>query len=196
MDSLGPIRLPHTGLRVPHDRYKVTSLREHNSHDGVAFVATLRYDGKPIGTIENGGTGGPTLFHPKMLRNDPGYHPETLLDLYAADARTEQGDPADLEAVLNDLVTEYDWPKRIAKADKLGRTIGRMMINDEHIGAYTVAMVELGRPYPALDLEQARTGLLNGKNWPGDDGWWQLWTGTAWVDATPRPATVPADLYL
>ena len=58
-----PLRLPHSGLTVPHDAYTVTAYTERKTHDGVAFTGTLRLNGKIIGTVENDGVGGPDTFH-------------------------------------------------------------------------------------------------------------------------------------
>lgn len=41
--------------------YDVKGVKYLPTHDGVAFTGTLLKDGKRIGTIENGGTGGPNV---------------------------------------------------------------------------------------------------------------------------------------
>lgn len=198
-DPTGPARLPHTGLRVPHARYRVTSLRQHKTHDGVAYAATLRYDGKTIGTIENQGTGGPTTYYPNSLRTQPGHHSREDLDAYAAQCTTDAGEPESAEMVLDNLVTEYEWPKRIAKAAAKNRIVLRFMT---HLvdGDHTV-----GEPYPTYEVQVAahlldkpdvlRTVLLR-DGATGPVSWWQVYDGTAWRDATERPAIVPADRYL
>ena len=52
--------LPATMLAVPSLDWRVTSYSGHSAHDGICYRATLAYQGKPVGTIENGGDGGST----------------------------------------------------------------------------------------------------------------------------------------
>lgn len=43
--------------------YDIKGVKYLPTHDGVAFTGTLYKDGKRIGSVENGGTGGPNCAH-------------------------------------------------------------------------------------------------------------------------------------
>jgi hypothetical protein len=58
--------LTHTDLRVPHDRLRVSSVKQMATHNGVAFTAVLRLDGRRVGTIENDGNGGARLLRGQL----------------------------------------------------------------------------------------------------------------------------------
>jgi hypothetical protein len=95
--------LTHTpGMRIPHDRLKVTALQQMPTANGVAFTATLALDGQPVGTIGNDGNGGPTALH----------SPNSLfgwrsMQSYLAGCRY-LGEPASEERVLDALVDFAD----------------------------------------------------------------------------------------
>lgn len=93
------ILLPHSGLRVPHARLTVTSLKQFEMSRGVAYTATLRLDGTIVGTIENEGCGGETMFQP---RPGAGFGYDEL-NAYAGQCHTVGGWNS-TESVLNDLV--------------------------------------------------------------------------------------------
>lgn len=87
--------LPHSGLKVPHTGYAVTSYREHKSWDGVAFTATLRLNGKIVGTIDNEGRGGPDTFHPTASTAEGYRDNRDAVEAFAAHC-TRNGEPTDL----------------------------------------------------------------------------------------------------
>ena len=45
-------------------RLTMTGLRSHETHNGLAWVATLRLDGKPVLAIEQAGNGGGNRYSP------------------------------------------------------------------------------------------------------------------------------------
>lgn len=106
------ISLRHSRLRVPHARLRVSTLKELEMADGVAFTATLQLDGQRVGVIENHGRGGGTTYQP-----DPdsrfGYDE---LNTFAAACRRDD-EPVSTEGVLNDLVDFTDRPGRLAGPD-------------------------------------------------------------------------------
>ncbi|MET8147852.1 hypothetical protein ACIBSW_24860 [Actinoplanes sp. NPDC049668] len=192
------IRLPHSGLTVPHTGYTVTSFKGHETHDGIAFTATLRLNKKIIGRIENHGCGGPDTFYPNSAC---GYRQQMeTLEAFAAlctDAR--DGTPT-LEAVLGDLVTEYETSRDIARAAKGGHILLRMM-QDHEFGDGPMGWPSPGAsteapPALAADHARLRAFLLADPDLaPHALAWWQTWnadTGT-WTDVTSRPPHLPAD---
>ena len=95
------ITLPHSGIRVPHDRFRVSRYRELPTADGVAFTATLKLDKTVVGLIQNEGTGGPTHVEPTDF-------PDRQLNDYVQACRTAVGQPCSKEYVLDELVTFTD----------------------------------------------------------------------------------------
>ncbi|MDQ1645713.1 MAG: hypothetical protein QOJ50_1897, partial [Cryptosporangiaceae bacterium] len=59
------ITLPHSHLQAPHDRLRISSLKQLTMSGGVAFTATLRLGSKKAGVIEDSGRGGGPLFQPE-----------------------------------------------------------------------------------------------------------------------------------
>lgn len=187
------IRLPHSGLTVPDSSYTVTSYKEHQTHDGVAFTATLRRNGKIIGHIENDGRGGPDTFYP----NTAGGMREQrdALEAFAARCTDARGVTPDLELLLGDLVTEYQTSRAIARATKRGNTLLRLLADHEFgdgpMGWPSATATTEARPAEAADRERLRAHLLGDPELaPPALGWWQIWDAgeRRWTDVTDRPA--------
>jgi hypothetical protein len=121
------IRLPHTGLRIPDDQLNVTPYKQLTTHDGVAFTANLKRGKNIVGTIENEGCGGETRFHSRYLRNDAVALTEQALADYAARCRTESGEPVTVEHLLDELVDEFEWTKKITRQHARGGAQLRLM---------------------------------------------------------------------
>lgn len=195
------IRLPHTGLRTPDTRLTVTSLSEFETPRGVAFTSTLRLDNKIVGTIQNQGNGGDTRFESKYLRDDPKALTEGQLAEYAAKCQTEAGNPVTVERLLDELVTEFDWTRRIQKAEKKGCAKLRMMariFGAEDMPAnepYARSDASWTTPADCADLTAVSAAFTKQASADDENTWWQLWRGGKWVDVTTRPTSVPADLY-
>ncbi|GAA4595800.1 hypothetical protein BJY16_001798 [Actinoplanes octamycinicus] len=193
-----PVRLPHSGLLVPHTGYTVTSFTGHQTHDGVAFTATLRLNKKAIGVIQNAGRGGPDTFY----SNTAGDHRQKHQDLedFAALCTDPRGTTPTLDSVLSDLVAEYETSRDIARAAKRGNTLLRLMtdheLGDGPMGWPSPAAYTETSPALAADHERLRASLTEDEELaPSALAWWQIWDATAgrWIDVTPRPAHLPAD---
>jgi hypothetical protein len=176
--------LPHTGLRVPHTRLRVSSLKTLPTPDGEAFTATLRLQGRIVGWIDNDGRGGPTGF--RTNGTSFGWRD---LQAYVATCRTAAGRAPSEDTVLDDLVEEYRCQRRVASADRTGHTALRLCeaFNGDvlHVGMATAARITTDAQRQQLIAELAGTPITHRE-------WWQLWTGTAWQDLTARPAA-PTD---
>lgn len=173
--------LPHTGLRVPHDRLRVTDLRQMPTRNGVAFTATAAFDGVTVGTITNDGNGGatePYVAHPLFgWRELAGY--------VAASRRN--GAPAAEEQVLDALVEEYDTAAHVRAATTAGSTAVRLRDDDGNtLDLRTVQPVPPRTPDAVADLTRHLTEAF-----PNPYGTqWQIWAGTGWwVLGQVRPAT-------
>ena len=195
-----PIRLPHSGLTVPDPRYTVTSYQGHETHDGVAFTATLRLHNKIIGRIENDGHGGPDIFYP----NTAGGMREQrdALEAFAARCTDARGVTPDVELLLGDLVTEYETTRAIARAAKRGNTLLRLLqdheFGDGPMGWPSQTATTEARPAGAADRERLRAHLLGDPELaPPALAWWQIWDAdsSSWIDVTDRPAHLSADRH-
>jgi hypothetical protein len=192
MQPQNPTLLPHSALTVPHNRYTVTSYKEHQTHDGVAFTATLRLNNKIIGTIENDGRGGPDIFYPHTASGMR--EQRDALEAFAARCTDARGVTPDVELLLGDLVTEYQTSRAIARAAKRGNTLLRLLqdhtFGDDPMGWPSPTATTETRPSGAADRERLRAHLLDDPELaPPALAWWQIWDADAsrWIDVTDRP---------
>lgn len=189
------LRLPHTGLRVPDRSLSLTRYRELSTSDGVAFSANLRVNNRIVGLVENQGHGGGTW----LRADDRRVYGEVHSADYAARCRSEEGEPVTVENLLDALVDEHDWTRRIAAAGRRGAMVLRLM---DHALSGTERLPDFP-PYP-----HDRATIANARvPWPllvkrvlaeippGPHGWWQAWTDERWQDVTARPEGVRKDLY-
>ncbi len=178
------ILLPHSGVRVPHTRLAVTSLKQVQMSRGVAYTATLRLDGRIVGTVENEGCGGETMF---QSRPGAGFGYADL-DTYAAQCRTVGG-ATSTESVLNALVDEFDTARLVAKAAKAGRItcrlLSRISVDSPVIYATDHATLKAERA-PRTPAEKAELGRNCHQMTPAQPGQsrWQVWDADAaqWID--------------
>lgn len=188
------VRLPHTGIHVPDRSLTVTGYKQHKTTDGVAFNAKLRFNNRIVGTIENHGTGGMTFFYP----DKPVVFGEVHLEEYITRCRTAEGQPLTLvETLLDELVEEADWVRKVKRAGTKGETVLRLMdASIEDMSPYAIG--EWGCTMPKSDTQWAQLSreIMNVRNGrPAADQWWQGWTGEAWIDVTARPKHVNPELY-
>lgn len=195
-DDVTTVRLPHTGMWVPDRSLSLTAYKEMSTPDGVAFNANLRVGKKVVGTVEQTGRGGMTMFR----WNDWRTFGENHLDEYAARCRTAEGATVTSEDLLNQLVEEHDWTRKTAAAERKGRMTLRLIGHPEGCGfddteppyAYNMS----GCRPPTEDRHwTVLAGQVASAMPPGESSWWQGWTGTEWRDITPRPAIFNAELY-
>lgn len=176
--------LPHSGLQVPNLDWRVTSYRDFKTSDGLAYTATLRWRGKIVGVAENQGHGGGTWAQIDKPAARAAF--DTFVD---SCAYADGDDDASHEGVLEDLISEYEWARRIAACGRRGATaIRRMTVETLYEGGPAM------RPYS--DVYVQWRGLVTADNRDHvlaelgnetGDGWWQAWNGEAWEDLTTRP---------
>jgi hypothetical protein len=160
------VRLPHTGLRVPHDRLKVTALRRTPVHNSPAYTATLTLDGEPVGHIRNDGTGGDTdLAFPTSRWGE-----QHMAD-YAAACR-RHGQPVPQQQVLEALATECEVNEAIRAAETAGDALARLIDTNENIRELRTITPAPRSPREVLDLGRTLTR--------GPDQRWQIWAGATW----------------
>ena len=96
--------LTHTpDMWMPHDRVRVVSLQQIDTHNGVAYTAQLALDGEVVGTIENDGNGGPTTYY--SLNSSPFNWRD--LEAFVRQCR-RRGQPVSEEQALEALVDFTD----------------------------------------------------------------------------------------
>lgn len=116
--------LPHTRMQVPGTDIRVTSLRQVDLGTGIAWSAVVRAGKAKLGTVSNGGRGGPTHFD---AATDAA---QARMAAFVDQCRDRDGAPMDATDVVETLTEEYEWARDLAKAEKKGRYVVRYA--DEH----------------------------------------------------------------
>jgi hypothetical protein len=183
------LRLPHTGIQVPHRRLRVTDLKQVALTNGVAWTATLVLDARVVGQVENAGQYGETFFRP-FARREFG---EDELRAFAARCRSEDGEPANVEAVLEALVHEYEGEGVVRGYARRNQVPLRLLTTLP--GSRTRYPGEF-RGVPVLGDSSTRLGAARSavRAIPTDrTGTWQIWAGQGWEDVfqTEGPAAGP-----
>ena len=175
----GPVVLPHTGMTVPHTGLTVHKPRTMATSDGVAYTAELRVAGQPAGTIENTGTGGPTMWYP----HDRNIFSRADMSAYVAACRNEQGEPMDEEFVLAALFEEACTARDVARYARAGKIPVRTLAtitngDDEIVGTFVDAYYGVPhRSAAAVPLDRLAAALW--RRLPDAHGI-QVWTGQRW----------------
>ncbi|WP_371801463.1 hypothetical protein OHA38_43550 (plasmid) [Streptomyces sp. NBC_01732] len=173
------INLPHTGLRVPHDRYTLADFQQMTTRCGIAYNATVNEGKRCVGVIENQGNGGGTWFHPATAADHRAVHD------FAAACRMDS-EPLSEEEVLDHLITEHETAQEVAKCARRRATLLRGFDEDGGpvvsiaIGAAPTRLARADCPFlPRLarDLKASDP----------DVAVWEFWTGDQW-----KPLSLPA----
>lgn len=173
------IKLPHTGLHVPYDRYTLANLQQMTTRCGIAYNATVHEGERCIGIIENEGNGGGTWFSPATYADRLAVHE------FAAACRMDGG-PLSEEDVLDHLITEHETAQQVAKYARRRASLLRGF-DEDGSPAITIA---IGTPPVWLDradspfLPQIARDL---KASDPDVAAWEFWTGDQW-----KPLSLPA----
>lgn len=174
------VPLVHTpGMRVPHDRLKLSLLRHWATPDSLAYVAALTLDGQRVGTVGNDGADGGT----DLLLTGPDFGDEQWRQYL--DQCRYRGQPVTQQRLLDALADEVYLSAAVAQARRdFGGTQLRLVNDDGHTRALrpiTPAPRDL-RALLELGDELARE-LATGE--------WQIWDGHTWI-TVPGPARRPA----
>lgn len=167
LNPVQPARLAATGVEGPTDGYTVTGYQGHNTHDGVAFVAKLRKDGKIVGSIQNDGTGGDTWVN-FLSRADASAFGELAARWTGTWGGADYQFPHTEESVVMALVAEAEVTKQLAKDLRRGLTPvlpnpGENVIDHGYLTARNVSAEDVWAKYPDA----------------------RVWNGHEWVEA-PR----------
>jgi hypothetical protein len=164
----------HQPLRMPHDRLTVTAVNPMPTSDGIAYTATLRLDGQPVGTVEHTGDGS-TVFHPAghgLGRAD--------LDVFVDGCRW-RGRAASEGTVLQALVAEYEITAQTAAAEADGLALIVLRDGDEHVVSTDY---RLGRSHVGaggMQMLAMRLTAAAAERYPDQAQFvWQVWTGDRW----------------
>jgi hypothetical protein len=165
--------LRHTpGLRVPHDRLRVTDVQRRTIRNGEAFTGLLTGDGQFAGTVAQDGNGGPTeMYSPNEVFGLRG------MATYLAGSRLHD-QPVGAGRLLDALVAEAVLDQHVSRL-AVGTTVARLIDGDGHtlelrpVGATPRDVTEL----PALNATLAADPASGS---PGTH--WEMWTGNRWLD--------------
>ncbi len=165
------ITLPHTGMRAPTDRIRVTSLKEVDTGDGIAWTAVLRADHRKLGTLGDHGRGGATQLYPVNSKA------RQIIEVFTALCRDRDGEPISEEFVLAALAEEYEWARDVAKADRTGHYLVRYFDRIDIPGSlppFTLAHATPPDYAPALKATELVTlppEAVRAELWMGERGW-------------------------
>ncbi|MFJ4343039.1 hypothetical protein [Streptomyces sp. NPDC088915] len=166
------IKLPHTGLHVPHDRYTLAGLQQMTTRCGIAYNATVHEGERCVGVIENEGNGGGTWFFPATAADHHAVHE------FAAACRMD-GEPLSEEEVLDHLITEHETARDVAKCARHRASLLRGLDED----GLPAVITSVSAPPVWLDradspfLPRIARGLRASDP---DVAVWEFWTGDQW----------------
>ncbi|MEU6618567.1 hypothetical protein [Streptomyces parvus] len=178
-DPKNLIRLPHTGLQVPHTRYHLADFQQMEMTCGIAYNASVYEGERMVGVIENKGNGGGTWFNPATYDDSRAVHE------FVTACRVDDQTLYDGEA-LDHLITEHETALQVAKCARQRETLVRGSDAD---GLPAVSLVfgtlpaRLKSPHsPVLSLIVRQLKASD-----PDVTAWEFWTGDAW-EPLPLPA--------
>ncbi|MCW6004308.1 hypothetical protein K1W54_06895 [Micromonospora sp. CPCC 205371] len=161
------VELPHTGMRVPHDRLRVTNLLMLPGTPA-ASLATLALDDTPVAEARTSADGSDiTKLSAAFGSND--------WTRYVAGCR-QHGLPVSEAGVLDALVIEFQVGQAARQAEADGGVLTRLVAADGSI-------LRLRAVWPAPYDHSARRQLgqrLRLQDPHPRGHLWQWWTGTAW----------------
>ncbi|GIH05698.1 hypothetical protein Rhe02_37650 [Rhizocola hellebori] len=165
----------HQPLRMPHDRLTVTCIRHLELSTGVAYSATLCLDGQPVGTADNTGTGGPTVFQ----STDPRFS-QSDMDRFVDGCRWRGREVCE-EFVLETLITEYELDIQITAAATRGLAV--VVLRDSQAQVVSTEYRLDSNRLSSRDLRGLAEKLTadEAANYPYLTQFvWQVWIGTGW----------------
>ncbi|MET8823967.1 hypothetical protein [Streptomyces rochei] len=166
------IKLPHTGLHVPGNRYTLADFQQMTTRCGIAYNAAVREGERCVGVIENQGDGGGTWFYPATAADHRAVHD------FAAACRMD-GEPLSEEEVLNHLITEHATAQEVAKCARRRESLLRGY-EEDGLPVITIAIgappVWLDRPDSPFLSRLARDLKVSDP----DVAVWEFWTGERW----------------
>ncbi|MFJ5645889.1 hypothetical protein [Streptomyces sp. NPDC093223] len=176
-----PTTLPLTGLTVPHTRYRITSLQQATTRNGIAFSANVREGRTLLGVIENQGNGGGTWFYPGTPGGRQAMAEFTAACRFNSSAIGE-------EEVYEHLIDEHDLARTAKRCARQRTSLLRGLDGDARNSHTLVAEIPSawlasgGYPY----MRQLARDLARHEPAPNT---WQVWDGEQWKDLPlPDPA--------
>ncbi|WP_150236387.1 hypothetical protein [Nocardiopsis quinghaiensis] len=169
------ITLPHTGMRVPTDRIRVTHLAELPiPTSGVAWTADLCVDSTPLGTLYDHGRGGDTEFSPATLAA------RNLVAGYVDQCRDADGHPLRAATVYDHLADEYETAEFVVSTAQAQRYAVRLFNEWDIPQLRTLTLPGDAFPDHGAAHQAARILALSTASARA-----QMWTGDAWTQVYP-----------
>jgi hypothetical protein len=165
--------LRHTpGLRVPHDRLRVTDVQRRTTHNGEAFTGLLTLDSRFAGTVQQDGNGGPTeMYSPDNLFGWRG------MTAYLAGSRLND-QPIGEDRLLDALVAEAELGQHVSRL-ATGSTVARLIDDAGHTRELR-PVAPSPRDFTELPALNATLAADPASETPGTR--WEMWTGSRWLD--------------
>lgn len=165
------ITLTHSGMHVPTDRIRVTSVKEVAVGSGVAWSAVLRNGTTKLGVVFNDGSGGDTRFHAENERA------KRVVAHFVSQCRDQHGEPMGEIAVVDALADEYDITCEVTSAERRNAYYVRYFDHVDIPGRLTFKLKRSTPPnYEAALKAAAHLDL------PTEAVRAQLWMGDRWVE--------------
>lgn len=156
------LRLPHTGLSVPHTRIAVVA------------PGLVGLDGEPVGQIDTDRDTHETRYRPLSWR--PPSLTEAEFGEFVGECRTESGGPVGVEQVLYLLDAEYGTGRALWRAATHGETVAQRLdpYGDGYLPDETLR-VRHDANRMSVQVRAVAAG--------GPAGcWWRIWDGEAWQE--------------
>jgi hypothetical protein len=174
------VYLPHTGLRVPHDRLRVTSVALPPIPEGrtAGLRVSIEADGREAGSFE-GSTSEGLTFHPTGdALGHEGWQQ------FVAECRWH-GQPTDQQQVLKSLIREHLLEQEIASAETQGQVLVRVRDTDgELLGSGAWAGTPSMRHPATQDAIAALTAMHAPEHPHAKQFIWEYWNGRSWRHVT------------
>ncbi len=153
---------------LPHDRLRLSVVRDWPVDAGMAFTAILTLDGNPVATVTGDGV---------SAQLDPGSLPGwPAMAHYLAGCRY-RGGPVGQQRLLDALVDEHYLSGAVVEARAHGATLIRLVDTDGH----TRAPRPVSPPPRGWQARQALARDLARESTLPSAGQWQIWSGTGWA---------------
>lgn len=174
------ITLTHTRMQVPHNKIRVTSLRQVDVGTGIAWSARLRQGRTKLGLISNEGRADPNMFAPENT------NARRTVATYVNQCRDTDGASVDEDEAMDKLTAEYEWARDIARVEKRGGFVLRHFDDIGIPGVMVFAVAHIAPPEYERAVPAAKRMAM-----PLNAERTQLWMGPGrgWVTFLPAPQT-------
>ena len=159
--------LPATELRIPDLDWSIASYKGHQTSDGVAYVASLRRNGKKVANVEHDGRGGTVMVFWATAAQE---HHEAW-DRWVADYQSLHPEDAAYEPegiAIESLIKEYEVAAQLRRAARRETPVLRSGETVLTSGGYTALRGTADSPGVKAYLDKSKNEFdrfWDGKTW-------------------------------